>query len=245
VTWLAPAAAALIGALSLTACGATSAVSTPVADAATKTVDKGSEHVEYTGSVSLAGQTMQMTGVGDFRNDPKLGGLSIKMDGAGQHATVDTVLSGSTVYLRSPLFSKVVSSGKWLALDLNKAGKRLGVNVTQFAQQSPTDTLQALESAGSVTKVGEETVGGVSTTHYRAEIDPAKIASVQGTSRIPIDVWIDGDGLLRRLTESYSARAAGQTAATSLTMNLSNYGEQVSVKVPSADETLDMTKLGG
>jgi len=28
-------------------------------------------------------------------------------------------------------------------------------------------------------------------------------------------------------------------------MNLSNYGEQVSVKVPSADETLDMTKLGG
>ena len=175
MTWLAPAAAALIGALSLTACGATSAVSTPVADAATKTVDKGSEHVEYTGSVSLAGQTMQMTGVGDFRNDPKLGGLSIKMDGAGQHATVDTVLSGSTVYLRSPLFSKVVPSGKWLALDLNKAGKRLGVNVTQFAQQSPTDTLQALESAGSVTKVGEETVGGVSTTHYRAEIDPVKI----------------------------------------------------------------------
>jgi hypothetical protein len=245
VQWLALAAAALVGGLSLTACGATSAVSTPVADAATKTVDAGSEHVEYTGSVSVGGQKMQMTGVGDFQNDPKLGGLSIKMDGAGQHATVDTVLSGSTVYMRSPLFSKVVPSGKWLALDLDKAGKQLGVDVTQFAQQSPTDTLQALKKAGSVTKVGDETVDGVSTTHYRALIHPVRIGSLQGTGRIPIDVWIDGDGLLRRLTESFSARAAGQTAATSVTMNLSDYGEKVFVKVPSADETLDMTKLGG
>lgn len=243
--WVALAAAALGATLALTACGATSAVSTPVAQAATKTAGKGSEHVAYTGTVSVAGQAMHMTGTGDFQNDPPLGALSLTMDGAGQHASVDTILDGSTIYMRSPLFAKLLPSGKWLALDLKKAGRQLGVDVTQFAQQSPTDTLAALEKAGSVTKVGDETIDGVQTTHYRAQLDPSKVPALKQTSPVPVDVWIDGDGLLRRLTESFSASAGGRTEATSLTMNFSNFGEQVNVHVPSADETLDMTKLGG
>jgi LppX/LprAFG-like lipoprotein len=250
VKWVALAAAALAGTLSLTACGATSAVSTPVAQAATKTADKGSEHVTYSGTVSVAGQTMHMTGKGDFQNTPVLGAVSMTMKGDGQDTSVDAVMQGSTIYMRSPLFAKALPSGKsWLSLDLQKAGKQFGVDVSQFAQQSPTDVLTALEKTGTVTKVGDETLGGEQTTHYHALIDvsriSARLSSAMRVKTIPVDVWIGGDGLVRRITESVTAAAAGQTAATSMTTDFSNYGEQVNVQVPSADETLDMTKLGG
>jgi LppX_LprAFG lipoprotein len=244
VKWAALAAAALAGTLSLTACGATSAVSTPVAQAATKTADKGSEHVTYSGTVSVAGQTMHMTGKGDFQNNPTLGAASMTMQGAGRSTSVDAVMQGTTIYMRSPL-----SGRSWLSLDLGKAGKQFGVDVSQFAQQSPTDVLTALEKTGTVTKVGDETLNGEQATHYHAMVDvsriSARLSSATQVKTIPVDVWIGGDGLVRRITESVTAAAAGQTAATSMTTDFSNYGEQVNVQVPSADETLDMTKLGG
>jgi len=252
VKWLVLAAAALAGALSLAACGATSAVSTPVAQAATKTADQGSEHVDYSGTVSVAGQTMRMTGAGDFQNDPKLGAMSMTMDGAGQHAQIDAVLKDWTIWMKSPLFARALPNGKaWLSIDLQKAGKQLGVDYGQFAQQSPADTLAALQKSGTVTKVGDETIGGEQTTHYRATIDFSKVpngAAIQRLSHqtsVPVDVWIGSDGLLRRLTESFQTTAGGRSTATSMTMNLSKYGEPVNVQVPSPDETLDMTKLGG
>lgn len=240
--WLALAAAAL----PLTACGATSAVGTPVAQAATKTAGTGSEHVEYTGSVTVAGQKMQLSGAGDFQNDPQLGSMTMTLNGTGQHAQIDAVMKDSTIWMRSPLFAKALPAGKtWLSIDLKKAGKQFGVNFGQFAQESPTDTLAALEKGGTVTKVGQETIGGERTTHYKAQIDPSKFATLKGANPVPVDVWIGSDGLLRRLTESYSTTAGGQSTATSMTMNLSKLGEQVAVQVPGAGETLDMTKLGG
>jgi LppX_LprAFG lipoprotein len=245
------AALALGATLALAACGSTVSLD-PVAKAADHTTAKGSEHVTYSGSVGVSGQTLQMTGAGDFQNDPRLGSMAMTMHGGGVNATVDAVMQGSTVYMRSSLFSSALPQGKsWVSIDVQKAGKKLGLDVSQFAQQSPTDTLAALEEAGSVTKVGDETVNGEATTHYKATIDFSKVpngAAIQKLTNlqsVPVDVWIGSDGLLRRLTEQYSAGAAGQTTTTSLTMNFSNYGEPVFVHVPSAAETVDMTKLGG
>jgi LppX_LprAFG lipoprotein len=246
VRWLALAAVAL----ALTACGDVSL--DPVAKAATTTVAKNTEHVTFTGNAAVGGQKIQMTGNGDFQTSPALGSMSLTLSGSGVNSTMDEVTHGTMIYLRSPLFTSNLPQGKsWLSLDLQKAAAKLGLNMSQFTQQSPTDTLQALEKAGSVTKVGTDVIDGTPTTHYRATIDlskasnGAKLEQLTHLKTVPVDVWIDSENLLRRVSESYSMTASGQQVSTRMNMLFSNYGEPVNVTVPSATDTIDMTTLGG
>jgi hypothetical protein len=154
--------------------------------------------------------------------------------------------------MKSPLFSSQLPSGKtWMSIDLQKAGNKLGLNTDEFTQQDPTDLLGALRKAGSLKKVGSETIDGVDTTHYSVTIDlakapnGAKLEKVANLKSLPVDVWVDGNNQVRRLTESYTATSSGQSVATNMQIDLSNYGEQVHVPVPSANDTVDMTSLGG
>ncbi len=248
VFFLAPAAAAAAG-LVLSACGGTGGLDA-VAKAADKSSSAGSEHVSFTGDVVTGTQVIKLSGSGDFQQQPRLGQASFTISGGPVKGTIDEVMKGWTFYMRSPFFARVLPQGKsWVSLDVKTLGSKLGVDVGQITQTSPTDVLPALKKAGSVKKVGAETVGGVQTTHYQAVIDPAKLPNgaqlaKAHVSPFPVDVWIgDDDGLLRRLTISEAATENGQTATTRMTMDLSNYGEQVNVTVPPADQTLDLTGL--
>jgi hypothetical protein len=238
--------ALLVLALPLTACGGVSI--NAVANAATKATTSGSEHVVIEGTVSAAGQAVSMNGTGDFQSSPKLGSMQLSLGVAGKQISMNEVQKGTTVYMRSSVFSSNLPAGKtWVSVDLASAANKLGVNLAQYTQQDPTDILAALRKAGSVDKIGSETVAGVGTTHYRATIDLEKtpngkqLEKVTNLKALPVDVWIDGNNLLRRMTMKYSAG----TASTTMQMDLSNYGEQVNVQVPSTSETVDMTKLGG
>jgi LppX_LprAFG lipoprotein len=242
---------ALVAALALTACGASVSL-TPVAKAADATLKQQSEHVALTGSVTVAGKTLTMAGDGDFQSNPNLGAMTLTMSGGGLDTTMDEVIDGTTIYMRSPLFSKGLPAGKtWVSVDLEKQGKQLGIDFSQFAQTNPADALSALKKAGSVTKLGAETIDGESTTHYRARIDLSKVP--QGTQLqklanvryAPVDVWIGDGNLLRRMTMRYSVDTAGQAIATTMTMSFTSYGEHVTAQAPPAGETVDMTKLGG
>jgi hypothetical protein len=241
VRWL----SLLLFALPLTACGSSL---NAVAKAATKASTSGSEHVSLKGTVSTAGQAVSMDGTGDFQSSPKLGAMQLTLGVAGKKIAMDEVLKGTTVYMRSPVFSSNLPSGKtWVSVNLASAAKKLGVNLAQYTQQDPTDILAALKKAGSVAKVGSETVAGVDATHYRATIDLEKTPNGKQLEKqtnlksLPVDVWLDGNNLLRRMTMKYNAG----TASTAMQMDFSNYGEPVDVQVPSASETVDMTKLGG
>ena len=242
--------ALVVLALPLSACGGVSL--NAVAKAATKATAAGSEHVAMTATVGVAGQNVKMTGSGDFQTSPKLGSMHLEMDVAGRHVVMDEVMQGWTVFLKSPLFASRLPGGKhWMSVDLQKASAKLGVNLSQYTQQDPTDILGALKKAGSVSKIGSETVDGVDTTHYRATVDLSKapngkrLQQLTQLKSLPVDLWIGGDNLLRRMVMHYSATVSGQTAATNMQMDLSNYGEQVNVQVPSASDTIDMTNLGG
>lgn len=248
---VAVATAALLGVLALAACGGAASLD-PVAKAADTTLKQQSEHVALTGSVSVGTSTLAMSGDGDFETSPNRGAMTLTMKGLGLDTTMDEVVDGYTVYMRSPLFSKKLPAGKsWVSLDLEKQGKQLGIDFSQFAQTNPTDALGALKKAGSVTKVGTETIEGESTAHYRAKIDLSKVPQGKQLEKIakvkyaPVDVWIGSGNLLRRMTLKYSVNTAGQAIATTMTMDFTHYGEPVNVQVPPADQTVDMTKLGG
>lgn len=222
----------------------------PVAKAADKASAAGSEHVHFSGYVVAGGRTIDLSGSGDFEQQPRRGQASFSMTGGPVDTSLDEVVDGDALYLRSPLFSRLLPQGKtWVSVHMQKLGAKLGADVGQLAQSNPADVLPALRKAGSVHKLGTETIDGVETTHYQAVVDPTKLPGISAAKNVqitpfPVDAWVGtDDGLLRRLTMSETAAAGTQTAAVRWTMDLSNYGEQVTVTVPPAGDTLDLTNV--
>ena len=71
-----------------------------------------------------------------------------------------------------------------------------------------------------------------------------------GDAEIPVDVWIDGDDLPRRMAIDMGGgvrrRSAGEDAAMTMTMEFFDYGEPVDIEIPPADEVTPFTEvLGG
>jgi hypothetical protein len=118
-----------------------------------------------------------------------------------------------------------------------------------------------LRGSGEVEEVGVEALDGVETTHYRATVDldravqqapaeardqvQAQIDQIKaaGISELPIDVWIDGDGLPRKLGYDITVEAEGQEVHTVLEMLFTDYGIEVDVTPPPADQVTDFSEL--
>jgi LppX_LprAFG lipoprotein len=198
-----------------------------------------------------------MSGEGDFRNNPNLGSMTLSVSGA-QALTMQEVVKDTTIYMSSDVFRSELPFGKaWLSMDIAKTTKALGLDPSALSSstQSPTEALATLRaSGGRVTKVGAETIDGVSTTHYTAVLDADRVAKVSSAlnkaygasvTYQPVDVWIDGQDLVRRIHMAFSMGGGSTLPATSMdmTMAFSNYGEAVDVGVPRDDATLDVTKL--
>jgi hypothetical protein len=247
-----PLVAAACGSSSNTSGGGTVQL-TPAAyvkRAATKTSNATSEHMTISAVTGVQGQQVTLTGDGDFDNAKRSGTLNMHANVAGVDMPIDAILDGTTVYMRSPLLSATLPKGKtWAKIDLQKAGQAQGVDITALLTQSPTDQFKQLQSAGPMTKVGDETIDGVDTTHYRGKIDLTKLpqgAKIQALTKArygPYDVWVGkDDGYIRRLKSSYSyttpASKARQSIAT--TMTFGDFGKDVTITVPPDSETQTM-----
>lgn len=233
-------------ALAASACGGDAVSLDPVAKAADTTVKQTSEHVEFTATGAGAdGMRIAMSGSGDFQNDPQLGELTLSFASGSGSSSIHEVMKDWTIYMTSPLFSRFLPDGKkWMSLDMKKATKALGIDITSFSSQSPTQTLEQLRQSGSVARVGRARLDGVATTHYRASVDLSKvpngekIVKLTGVKYEPVEVWVGRDGLVRRVVVSYSAPAQG---GLKMQMDFSHYGEPVYVQVPDASQTFDAT----
>jgi hypothetical protein len=236
--------------VALVGCGDTVSLD-PVAKAAEVSSKQASEHMSITASTTVGGRVVSFSGEGDFQNRPELGSLTMSVPG--QATDVVVIQSGTKMYMTSDAFRGQLPDGKsWLAMDMEKIRKTLGVSSPSMSSQSPTDMLAALRAAGDqVTKVGPETIDGIATTHYTAVVDPARAAKVNsalGTAigetvtYQPIDVWIDSEGLVQRMHIAYAMTGSAlPSSVNDMTMTFSSYGESVNVKVPPSWETYDAT----
>jgi LppX_LprAFG lipoprotein len=189
--------------------------------------------------------------------------------GAGQPSDWkgDVILDGTDVnnvveYMRLPAFAKLIPGAKpWLKIDLNSLTKGQGIDFSQFLQtagsQDPTQALQMLQSVGDVKEVGKEQVGGVDTTKYSGTLDPQKLAKKfggtnslgavfkqMGTKSIPVTVWVDGDGYVRKVDERISAQVPSTgTLDLKIAAEMSDFGTTVDVTPPPADQTSDLNAL--
>jgi uncharacterized protein DUF2092 len=225
-----------------TACGGskrTTASASPLAtvkSAAQKTLAAGTAHLTLSAQVVSGGQTVSVAGKGAFDAKAHDGSLDADFNAGAVSGSVQEVQKGTAVYLKSDLFALALPAGKtWIKLDLAKAAKGSGVDLRTLLAQDPSKALQELQSLKDATKVGSETVGGVSTTHYRAQ-----------SARGSYDMWIGDDGYLHRVRAVVSASGGKATVTT----DLSSYGSGVSVTVPPAKQIYDATNtsipgLGG
>lgn len=260
--------------LVLSGCGSgksTVSVATLLSSASTKTFAAHTAQMSI--AIKMNGGAVQSQGLGEIGGTGSVDfsghrGL-LTMSVLGQSFQV--VYDGTTVYDHIPQLGREFGGKQWFKIDLNQAGKLIGVNglgsLAQSQQSDPASALNYLRGiSGPITTVGRETVRGVATTHYRATADlnkaaanaPAdqraalqQIAQSLGATTVPIDAWIDGQGVARRIAESVDFSKANIPGAPSgslpqnmdITMDFFNFGAPVSVTVPPANQVVDFGQL--
>jgi hypothetical protein len=178
----------------------------------------------------------------------------------------EIVQDGDVGYVRLPAIDDQLPAGKtWVrgsAADL-KAGGLDFEELDSFAQNDPREVLEALRDlGGTLETLGTDELRGVATTHYRATLDPADLVeqatgknpdaasildqlSGSGLAEMPLDIWIDGNGLVRKLAldADVPETSTGQAGRISLAFELWDYGEPVAIAVPPASQVADAAAL--
>lgn len=187
------------------------------------------------------------------------------------------VLRQGTMYLKLPAqLSSRLGGTPWLKLSFAEMGKAAGVPGlgslfnNSSSMSDPGQYLDYLRAAarGSVRDLGSATVDGVSTEHYHAQIDPAKLPAAVSPARrqavqqliaalqrrgtglppaLPLDAWIDSSHRVRRIVMNYALRVpTTQTPVhTALRMDFLAYGPQPVPAAPPAAQTRDLFSLLG
>ncbi|MDQ1649850.1 MAG: hypothetical protein QOG60_1907 [Frankiaceae bacterium] len=239
-----------------------------VVDAAQRTSGAKNAKVDLIGTITTAGQTIDVTGRGavDFADKTSLLNATLPTTGQIEERSVDGV-----TYLKVPAQAAAQFGGKpWLKIDPRTIGASGGQN--PFASLESSNPLQiqtTLLGAGDVTKVTDEVVRGVKTVHYRADVDvtkatdAAKLSPEQkqqlqqalgGRTTVPEDIWLDEQGLLRRVGIDVGATAPNTgtssnpptAAKLKVQMEFYDYGQAgAAVTVPPDDQTTDLGQLFG
>jgi hypothetical protein len=236
-----------------------------VAEAATKTEDAGSARVTFTGTLTgVPGGSFTISGEGEFAK--QRGRMTFDLSDAGvPGGSMEMIFDELVIYMKFPpeLAAELPGGKSWVKMDLEELGKQQGIDfgeLMQFSQTDPTQSLQYLRGASDdFEKVGDEDVRGVETTHYRGTIDLRKAAEalpesarksfdrvieLTGVSKLPFDVWIDGEGLARRVEYDQPLPASdGQETSMALRMEFFDFGMAVDVEPPPESEVTDIQEL--
>jgi hypothetical protein len=182
----------------------------------------------------------------------------------------EVIFEGFVFYMRFPLLAQLLEDGKqWLKFDAEAIGKAQGIDLSQFTQFGQADPSQALQYLRAVSGDGEdkgsEEVRGVSTTRYAAKVDLRKFPEVLpeeqrdtakkaadalidqlgGENELPMDVWVDDDGLIRRqrFEFAFEPQNGGQKVSFRYDIELYDFGVEVDVQPPPEADTADLTEL--
>ena len=186
--------------------------------------------------------------------------------GSGKLA-IREILEGTKIYMQFPAaMMQALPGGKqWLSLDLAKLPGMSGIGslMSNPASTSPGQMLQYLRAAsGNVVTVGQDQVDGYQTTHYSADIDLSRVADalpgadkaaaqqmlstlrqMSPLSQIPVNVWVDGQHLVRRLEMSMDTTVQGAAMNMFMTIDFPHYGAEPTPAAPPAGQVADLGSL--
>jgi hypothetical protein len=244
-----------------------------VAPAVRRTLDEGSARTAFETEIQgLAGTDGPIAAAGegliDFENRTStltidlasvLEGLGLP----GLEGEVESRSVGDERWLRSPFFNSVLGvPTEWLLLDVGAAdGEADGLTqLGALTGNDPADQLRLLAGVDpdSVDEVGREDVRGEGTTHYRATLDPEAavaaapeadrarleaLAAQLGSGPVAVDVWIDGDGRVRRMATDVPLPPAAGGGTAQVGMDLFDFGVDVEVEPPPPDDVTPASEL--
>jgi outer membrane lipoprotein-sorting protein len=232
-----------------------------LAAAAGTTADAGSAKAAFVVQMPLGAETLTMTGDGayDFRTGrgkvtyhlpPELASLW-------RSSTVKTIFDGDTTYMYLPQLS---AGRPWIRSETGglSAGSQSELDVfLELGPDDPSQILGFLELGGDVETIGEESLFGTETTHYRATVDvddlvdhaPADVQEkvraaaerLQGEGTLSVEVWIDDADFVRRIALEGQL---GDVGEVTMTMDLYDFGTEVGAKVPPPSKVLDTAAPG-
>lgn len=183
-------------------------------------------------------------GVADYTQTPPELAMTMTMQALG--GDVEVRMVDGTIYLKGA----ALGGGQgWVSIGLDDPNSPLG---GLGAQLDPTSQFKAFAAAVTeATHVGDEDVDGETLDHYTATVDTAKLleqsgAAGAGQAGVPDsmtqDWWFDDEGRIRKFSSDMGALMGGAGAGMgTITLTMSDWGSDVTIEAPPADE---VTPLG-
>lgn len=165
---------------------------------------------------------------------------------------METRLIGTMMYLKVP--SGAPAGKPWIKMDLTASPVLGGVDMSQMIKQmencDPSKQIKALLETGKLTVIGEDTVDGVRTVHYKGtipvdeylkQVGPNMRAQQKanfdklGIKEVTTELWVD---------EKYQPRKVDTTVGeTKVQVRYSDFGKPVTVAAPPAAETASLAEV--
>lgn len=197
-------------------------------------------------------------------------GLALLGDGK-----IEIITDGDAVYLHAAVFSAFLGGDDakpWIKLPADQGGGEVTDQLSSGLSDA-TSLLDLLRDNGAtVTDEGQADVQGESTHHFKATISVAaalaaapaeskakaqafidQLGAKAGDAQIPVDVFVDDQGYVRRLQmtfdgDLYSSLVGGDGAPPSaggmaFTLDFLDLGQSVDIQPPPADQVGDASGL--
>ncbi|MFH9990702.1 hypothetical protein [Streptomyces luteogriseus] len=147
----------------------------------------------------------------------------------------------------------------WIKIDLGKVAARQGTDNASMSDPAQSAAYAKAITDKDVTEKGSATVNGVRTTHYRVSVDVAGLPDgdtlrKQVGPTLPMDVWLDDEGRMRRQQidmtvktpqatqrSSSDASSAPEEVTVRTVMDFTGFGTEVEADAPPAGQVTDMT----
>lgn len=233
---------------------------------ASKQGTEKSKSAKFTMEGSAAGQ--KLTASGAIAMDETDTKFSMTSTAAGQ--TTEMRLVDKVMYIKLPAEEqKQVGTDKtWAKISADgndPLSQAMSGVLSQSAEQSdPSKMLDQVSKAGRIISSDQTELNGQKVNHYKVELDVAKAidqftGQVPAAERdkltdmlkgkdvkIPAELWLDKDNLPVQVTmdQGPMMQALGAPAGDAkMTMKYSDWGTQVDVTAPPADQVVDLGEL--
>jgi len=179
------------------------------------------------------------------------------------------VVLGKDLFVRPPAIEGFAppEGRDWYGLDVRQAIEAMGLDAEALGalvNADPGAQLDALKNAKGMKKVGEEKIGDVETTRFRGEVrakdliaalpadrrqeaqealDKLLRGAPGGDAPQPIEVWVDDDERIRRMSQTVRAPAQRgmQPGEAKVLVDYSDFGARVTAARPAAGDVFDAT----
>ncbi|MER7406134.1 hypothetical protein ABT373_27570 [Streptomyces sp. NPDC000070] len=148
----------------------------------------------------------------------------------------------------------------WIKIDLGKVSAQQGSGDRSMSDPAQSAAYAKAITDKDVTKKGTATIDGVETTRYRVSVDVAELPNGDALRQqvgptVPMDVWLDEEGRMRRQQIDMTLKSAPGSTEQSATdassspqrvtvrtvMDFTDFGTEVEADAPPAGQVTDMT----